>query len=170
MKKKLRLRQVIAMLLTVVMLFNTVTMDIFATGTNDAETIKVIEDVAAAVDDDTGDGGGASESGDGASDGNGAAAESGSDASGDSGDALGTLAASGILNASGDASLNSQGAAPAIIGEDTSKRASNIKYFLNEDFSYTAAIYPTAVHYRENGQWKDIDNTLLSVSLDGDNT
>ena len=125
MKKKLRLRQVIAMLLTVVMLCNTVTMDIFATGTNDTETIKAIEAAEAADHDDTGDGSGTSES---------------------------------------------KVSTPAVIGEDTSKREANVKYFLNEDFSYTAAIYSGAVHYLDNGQWKDIDNGLKSVTLDGDST
>lgn len=49
---------------------------------------------------------------------------------------------------------------PKILGEATEKREKNIKHFLNEDMSFTAAIYPTAVHYLENGKWQDIDNSL----------
>ena len=40
------------------------------------------------------------------------------------------------------------------------KRQSNIKVFKNPDKSMTAAIYKEAVHYRKNGRWEDIDNTL----------
>lgn len=47
--------------------------------------------------------------------------------------------------------------------EDDNLRQSNVKYFLIDDGSYTAAIYPGAVHYLdENGKWQDIDNTLES--------
>ena len=67
-------------------------------------------------------------------------------------------------------SLNDYKAPAAIIGEDITRREANIKYFLNEDFSYTAAIYPKAVHYQDNGQWKDIDNGLETVTLDGDSS
>ena len=67
-------------------------------------------------------------------------------------------------------SLDDYKTASVIIGEDVSRRESNIKYFLNEDFSYTAAIYPKAVHYQEDGQWKDIDNGLVSATIDGLNT
>lgn len=47
------------------------------------------------------------------------------------------------------------------ICEDDNLRQSNIKYFLMDDGSYVAAVYPGAVHYLdENGKWQDIDNTL----------
>lgn len=47
-----------------------------------------------------------------------------------------------------------------ILEEDVTKRTSNIKYFQNEDHSYTAAIYPYPIHYEEDGEWKEIDNQL----------
>ena len=47
--------------------------------------------------------------------------------------------------------------------EDDNLRKSNVKYFLMDDGSYTAAVYPGAVHYLdESGKWQDIDNTLES--------
>lgn len=47
-----------------------------------------------------------------------------------------------------------------IIGEVTEKRSENTKIFLKEDKTFEAAVYPDAVHYKEGGQWKDIDNSL----------
>ena len=44
--------------------------------------------------------------------------------------------------------------------EDTSKRSANMKYFVNEDHSYTAAVYADPVHYLDNGEWKEINNQL----------
>lgn len=44
--------------------------------------------------------------------------------------------------------------------EDTSKRSANMKYFVNEDHSYTAAVYVDPVHYLDNGEWKEINNQL----------
>ncbi len=50
---------------------------------------------------------------------------------------------------------------PDAICEDDNLRQANIKYFLMDDGSYTAAVYPGAVHYLDgNGNWQDIDNTL----------
>lgn len=50
----------------------------------------------------------------------------------------------------------------AIVCEDTGARTENEKQFLMEDGSYLLAQYPTAVHYEnENGEWTDIDNTLV---------
>lgn len=51
---------------------------------------------------------------------------------------------------------------PEIVEEITAKREKNIKYFLKEDMTQEADIYPAAVHYLSNGKWKDIDNTLLA--------
>ncbi|WP_035381738.1 DNRLRE domain-containing protein, partial [Fervidicella metallireducens] len=48
-----------------------------------------------------------------------------------------------------------------IVGEVIEKRERNVKHFLKDDMTYVACSYPTAVHYKENGQWKDIDNTLI---------
>lgn len=50
-----------------------------------------------------------------------------------------------------------------IAQEDVSKRSSNVKYFENEDHSYTAALYPVPVHFEENGEWKAIDNQLTEA-------
>ncbi|SHI03413.1 DNRLRE domain-containing protein [Clostridium grantii] len=55
-----------------------------------------------------------------------------------------------------------------IVKEDTEKRERNVKHFLKEDNTYEAVIYPYSVHYNNNGQWEDIDNTLID-STDEDN-
>ncbi|QAA33773.1 hypothetical protein [Clostridium manihotivorum] len=47
-----------------------------------------------------------------------------------------------------------------IISEITDKREKNVKYFLKEDKTYQAVVYPVPVHYLENGKWKDINNNL----------
>ena len=47
-----------------------------------------------------------------------------------------------------------------ITGEDNSRREGNIKHFLLEDKSYEAVVYADPVHYKENGKWLDIDNTI----------
>ncbi|MBW8383841.1 MAG: DNRLRE domain-containing protein, partial [Youngiibacter sp.] len=49
---------------------------------------------------------------------------------------------------------------PEIIGEVIEKREKNVKHFLNDDMSYTAVIYPSAVHYLEDEKLTDIDNSL----------
>ncbi len=49
-----------------------------------------------------------------------------------------------------------------IIGEDKEKREINVKTFLNDDLSYTSAIYPYSVHYKNGDRFEDIDNTLTS--------
>lgn len=53
-----------------------------------------------------------------------------------------------------------------IISEDETQRDETTKVFRMSDGSYTAAVYPTQVHYEEDGEMKEIDNTLQSV--DGD--
>ena len=47
-----------------------------------------------------------------------------------------------------------------IMGEDNSRREGNIKHFLLDDKSYEAVVYTDPVHYKENGKWQDIDNTI----------
>lgn len=47
-----------------------------------------------------------------------------------------------------------------IITEETGKRDQYTKYFLTEQNAHMVAMYPDPVHYEEDGQWKDIDNTL----------
>ncbi|GFZ34395.1 hypothetical protein CSC2_49210 [Clostridium zeae] len=53
-----------------------------------------------------------------------------------------------------------------IVGEVNGKRDENTKYFMKEDHSYEAAVYPIPIHYFEDGQWKEIDNTLEESSDD----
>lgn len=53
---------------------------------------------------------------------------------------------------------------PQIVGEVIDKREENVKHFLRDDYTYEAAIYPVPVHFKENGKWQDIDNTLTKMS------
>ena len=48
--------------------------------------------------------------------------------------------------------------------EVTELREESVKHFRLEDGSYLAAQYPVPVHYYENGELVDIDNSLSSVS------
>ena len=41
-----------------------------------------------------------------------------------------------------------------------------MKYFLKDDFSYEAVVYPEPVHYLDNGKWVDVDNTLEETKDD----
>ncbi|MBI9009630.1 MAG: DNRLRE domain-containing protein [Tenericutes bacterium] len=50
----------------------------------------------------------------------------------------------------------------AIESEDTSKRTADSKTFRRADGTYVLAMYDSVIHYKENGVWKDIDNTLVS--------
>ncbi len=47
-----------------------------------------------------------------------------------------------------------------IVGEDETRRDEYTKHFIMSDGSRRAVRYSQAVHYRENGKWTDIDNTL----------
>lgn len=47
-----------------------------------------------------------------------------------------------------------------LLGEVKEKREKNSKQFLTEDKIYLAVVYPSAVHYKEGTEWKDIDNSL----------
>ena len=49
---------------------------------------------------------------------------------------------------------------PEIIGEDETRRDETTKHFIMSDGSRKAVKYSQPVHYRENGKWVDIDNTL----------
>ncbi|WP_270563050.1 DNRLRE domain-containing protein [Clostridium beijerinckii] len=57
---------------------------------------------------------------------------------------------------------------PKILKEIVEKREGNTKYFLMDDMSYEAVMYPEPVHYLENGQWKDIDNSQVDADIDSD--
>ncbi len=58
-----------------------------------------------------------------------------------------------------------------IVREIAELREESVKHFLCEDGSYIAATYSTPVHYKENGEWKEIDNSLFlnrkSLSVSG---
>jgi len=47
-----------------------------------------------------------------------------------------------------------------ILCEVEEMRTENTKYFMLSNGSYMAAQYTTPVHYEENGEWLEIDNTL----------
>ena len=56
-----------------------------------------------------------------------------------------------------------------LIGEIKDKRTENTKHFLYSDGTVVAAQYDTAVHYLdENGEWQDIDNSLVSQNASDD--
>ena len=48
--------------------------------------------------------------------------------------------------------------------EIESMRSLNEKVFRKLDGSYEVSIYPDVVHYLENGQYKDIDNTFVETT------
>ncbi|HAS38485.1 MAG TPA: hypothetical protein DCS04_07820 [Ruminococcaceae bacterium] len=51
-----------------------------------------------------------------------------------------------------------------IVGEVTDKRDENTKFFERRDGSYTAVITSEPIHYEDNGEWKEIDNTLIKTN------
>ena len=51
-----------------------------------------------------------------------------------------------------------------IIGEAVDKRDENTKVFEREDGSFTAVVTSDPIHYEDNGEWKEIDNTLVRTS------
>lgn len=53
-----------------------------------------------------------------------------------------------------------EGTTSKIVREVTELREESVKHFLCEDGSYIAATYSAPVHYKENGEWKEIDNSL----------
>lgn len=55
-----------------------------------------------------------------------------------------------------------------IVSEIESERSADTKTFLMSDGSYFYAVYPEQVHYRENNEWVDVDNSLEEASDDGD--
>ncbi|MEA4826089.1 MAG: DNRLRE domain-containing protein, partial [Clostridium sp.] len=59
---------------------------------------------------------------------------------------------------------------PNIVKEVEEKREENIKHFLLEDNTYEAVIYKEPIHYKENGKWQDIDNTLVEAKDDQGNS
>ena len=47
-----------------------------------------------------------------------------------------------------------------ILFEEEELREETVKHFRLDDGSYIAVQYGTPVHYEDNGQWVDYDNTL----------
>jgi len=47
------------------------------------------------------------------------------------------------------------------IGEIESMRDRNKKYYLNSDDTVTVEVFGNSVHYKNNGRWVDIDNTII---------
>ena len=56
--------------------------------------------------------------------------------------------------------------AAILLGEDNGIREENVKYFVRSDGNREAAVYEQSVHYQENGEWKDIDNTLTATTAE----
>ena len=56
-----------------------------------------------------------------------------------------------------------------VVEEDVSKRSEFYKEFILSNGLRIATIYPNSVHYEDNGQWKEIDNTLTAKIIDGQN-
>ena len=49
-----------------------------------------------------------------------------------------------------------------ILGELVERRTENIKEYLLSNGNTLAAVYGDPVHYQEDGEWKEIDNTLIA--------
>ena len=68
-----------------------------------------------------------------------------------------------------DASASSLKEAPqlkedaTILMEIVENRTEFSKEFRLSNGQHMAVVYPEAVHYEDNGQWKDIDNTLVAT-------
>ena len=58
--------------------------------------------------------------------------------------------------------------APYILGEMTDERTLDTKVFRMSDGSYTAAVYPTQVHYEEDGKMKEIDYRFEEITVNGE--
>lgn len=50
--------------------------------------------------------------------------------------------------------------------EVTEEREENIKVYQREDGTFSAFTSAVPIHYEENGEWKDIDNTLIEKEVD----
>ena len=54
-----------------------------------------------------------------------------------------------------------------VVEEDTSRRGEYYKEFVLNNGLRLAAVYADPIHFEEDGQWKDIDNTLKAVDIKG---
>lgn len=57
-----------------------------------------------------------------------------------------------------------------VVEEVKAKKEANVKHFRMSDGTFTDASYDAPVHYNEDGEWKDIDNTLSETTDIEDNT
>lgn len=55
-----------------------------------------------------------------------------------------------------------------ILYEETQKRDAYTKVYKKSDGSYTAMVSATPLHFQQDGEWVDIDNTLTAVTQDGE--
>lgn len=53
---------------------------------------------------------------------------------------------------------------PVILGEVKELREENVKHYKLSDGTYKAVVYSSPVHYKEAGEWKDIDNRITADS------
>ena len=70
-------------------------------------------------------------------------------------------------NLSADSSLDTSKL--EVVSEVIEKRSEFSKEFLMNNGLHMAAVYGSAVHYEEDGQWKEIDNTLVAT-VSGDDS
>ena len=54
-----------------------------------------------------------------------------------------------------------------IVAEDETRRGETYKEYIMNNGLRLATVYPSAIHYEQNGQWKDIDNTLVATVSNG---
>ena len=82
---------------------------------------------------------------------------------------ISTLLAATLVNTSVSATIVLPPVAtPAVISEEISLREQNTKHFQLSDGSYTAVVYDEPVHYKQEDDWIEIDNSLVSASLVGE--
>ena len=65
------------------------------------------------------------------------------------------------LQTTGETDMTPDVAESPIVGEDISRRGQNEKHFRKADGSFVQVSYNEPVHYQKDGQWEDIDNTLI---------
>ena len=71
------------------------------------------------------------------------------------------------LSTSENAATSTESVDAHVVAEIPEKRTAFSKEFKMSNGLHMAAVYPDAVHYEDNGQWRDIDNTLKSSQKNG---
>ena len=54
-----------------------------------------------------------------------------------------------------------------VVKEDESRRGETYKEYVMNNGLRLATVYPSAIHYEDDGEWKDIDNTLVAAVAEG---